>query len=103
MSSRNEKKKKHQVPITSLSLHWAIYLPKPVYIVAWPGNSSSEKEKCIVIIYYKKNVASLCHILYFDVAKLSIKQFLLVYFSISIVRKRNEYEIVTETWTNKTT
>ncbi len=46
---------------------------------------------------------SLCHILYFDAAKFSIKPFSLIYFSVSIVRQRNEYEIVTETRPIKTT
>ncbi len=39
--------------------------------------------------------ASLCHILYFDVAKFSIKQFSFIYFT--VVRQWDEYEIVTET------
>ncbi len=30
MSIRHMKKKKYKVPMTSLSLHWAIYLHKPV-------------------------------------------------------------------------
>ncbi len=57
------------------------------------GSSSSENAKCTFIIYY------ICfpifaHILYFDEAKFSIK---LVYFTVSVVRQQNEYEIVTET------
>ncbi len=40
--------------------------------------------------------------LYFDAAKFSIKLFSLVYFSVSIVRQRNEYEIMTETRPIKT-
>ncbi len=40
------------------------------------------------------------HILYFDEAKFSIK---LVYFTVSVVRQRNENEIVTETRPIKTT
>ncbi len=40
---------------------------------------------------------SLCHILYFDAAKFSIKQFLMIYINLSVIRRRNEYEIVTET------
>ncbi len=47
--------------------------------------------------------ASLYHILYFDADKFSIKLFSLVYFSVSIVRQRNEYEIVIETRPIKTT
>ncbi len=37
---------------------------------------------------------SLWHILYFDAAKFSIKQFSLIYLTVSVVRQRNEYEIV---------
>ncbi len=37
------------------------------------------------------------HILYFDEAIFSIKLFSLVYLTVSVVRQRNEYEIVTET------
>jgi len=44
--------KKHQVPITSLSLHWAIYLHKPVYISAGQGSSSSEHTKCTYPILF---------------------------------------------------
>ncbi len=46
--------------------------------------------------------ASLCHILYFDAAKFSIKLFSLIYFTVSVVRQRDEYEIVTETQPIKT-
>ncbi len=38
------------------------------------------------------------HVLYFDANKFSIKQFSLIYFTVSVVRQQNEYEIVTETW-----
>ncbi len=48
------------------------------------------------IIYYSICFPLFVHILYFDAAKFSIKQFLLLYFTVSIVSKRNEYEIVTE-------
>ncbi len=41
--------------------------------------------------------------LYFDAAKFSIKLFSLIYFTVSIVRQRNEYEIATETWPINTT
>ncbi len=37
------------VPITSLSLHWAIYLHKPVHIFTGQGSSSSEHGKCTFI------------------------------------------------------
>ncbi len=40
---------------------------------------------------------------YFDAAKFSIKLFSLTYFSVSVVRQQNEYEIVTETRPIKTT
>ncbi len=48
-------------------------------------------------------VFPLCaHILYFDEAIFSIKLFSLVYFTVSVVRQQNEYEIVTETRPIKT-
>ncbi len=90
-------KKKFQVPITSLSLHWAIYLHNPVYIFTGQGSSlllNMQNVHLLFIIWF------VC--LYFDVAKFSIKLFSLVYFTVSVVRQRNEYEIVTETWPIKT-
>ncbi len=49
---------------------------------------------CKLYIYYLllHLFASLCHILYFDEAKFSIKLFSLVYFSVSVVRQQDEYE-----------
>ncbi len=47
--------------------------------------------------------ASMCHILYFDAAKFSIQLFSLIYFTVTVVRQWNEYEIVTETRHIKTT
>ncbi len=47
--------------------------------------------------------ASQCHILYFDAAKFSIKLFSLIYFTVSVVRQQDEYEIVIETQPIKTT
>ncbi len=41
--------------------------------------------------------------MYFDAAKFSIKLFSFVYVSVSVVSQWNEYEIVTETQTIKTT
>ncbi len=52
------------------------------------------------IIYYYICFPIFAHILYFDEAKFSIK---LVYFTVSVVRQRNEYEIVTEMRPIKTT
>ncbi len=46
--------------------------------------------------------ASQCHILYFDAAKFSIKQFSLIYFTVSVVRQQDKYEIVIETQPIKT-
>ncbi len=40
---------------------------------------------------------------YLDAAKFSIKLFSLIYFPVSVVRQRDEYEIVTETRPIKTT
>ncbi len=45
-------RKKHQVPITSLSLHWAIHLHNPVYMFAGQGSSSSEHAKSTKSLYY---------------------------------------------------
>ncbi len=66
------------------------------------GSSSSENAKCTFIIYYYICFPLCAHILYFDEAKFSIKPFSLVYFTVSVVRQRNEYEIVTETRSIKT-
>ncbi len=63
------------------------------------GSSSSENAKCTFIIYYYICLPLCAHILYFDAAKFSIK---LVYLTVSVVRQRNEYEIVTETQLIKT-
>ncbi len=56
-----------------------------------------QNAKCTFIIYYYICFPLCAHILYFDEAKFSIKLFSLVYFTVSVVRQRNEYEIVTET------
>ncbi len=64
--------------------------------------TSSEPAKCIFIIYYYICLPLCAHILYFDAAKFSIKLFLLVYFTVSVVRQQNEYEIVAETRPIKT-
>ncbi len=58
--------------------------------------TSSEHAKCTFIIYYYICFTLCAHILYFDEAKFSIKLFSVVYFSFSVVRQWNEYEIVTE-------
>ncbi len=49
-------------------------------------------------------LASLCPhtVAYFDAAKFSIKQFSFIYFSVSVVRQWDEYEIVNETRPIKT-
>ncbi len=96
-------KKKCQVPITSVSLHWAIYSHDPVYIFAWQGSSSSEHAKCAYIIYYYICFTLCAHVLYFDAGKFLIKLFSLIHFTVSVVRQQNEYEIVTETRSIKTT
>ncbi len=57
MSRRNEKKK-HQVPITYLSLHWAMYLHLHF---CTQGSSSSEQEKCIVIVMIYCYICVLLH------------------------------------------
>ncbi len=60
------------------------------------------KCKCTFIICYYICFPLCAHILYFDEAIFSIKLFSLVYFTVSVVRQRNEYEIVTETRPIKT-
>ncbi len=72
-----------------------MYLHKPVYISARQASSSFEHAACI--IYYYMFLPLCAHILYFDAAKFSIKLFSLVYFSVSVVRQWNKYEIVIET------
>ncbi len=65
---------------------------------------SSEHAKCTYIICCCCICLLLCaNLLYFDAAKFSIKQFSLIYCTISVVRQRDEYEIVTETQPIKTT
>ncbi len=58
------------------------------------------------IVYYYICLPLCAHLLYFDAAKFSINLFSLVYFVnilynilyyVSVVRQRNEYEIVSET------
>ncbi len=52
--------------------------------------------------YYYICLPLCAHILYFDAAKFSIKQFALIYFTVSVVRQRNEYEKLIETRPIKT-
>ncbi len=49
------------------------------------------------IVYYYICFPLFAHILYFDAAKFSIKQFLFIYLTVSVVRQWNEYEKVIET------
>ncbi len=49
------------------------------------------------IVYYYICLPLCAHKLYFDAAKFSIKQFLFIYFTVSVVRQRNEYKKVIET------
>ncbi len=59
--------------------------------------TSSEHAKWTYIIYYYICFPLCAHIIYFDAAKFSIKQFSLIYFTVSFVRQRDEYEKVIET------
>ncbi len=54
------------------------------------------------IIYYCICFPLWAHILYFDAAKFLVKQFSLIYFTVSVVRQRDEYEMVIEMRTIKT-
>ncbi len=84
-------KKKHQVPNTSLSLHWAIYLHKLVYIFL-QDRAAQNMQKCIAYIIYYCTCFPLCaHLLYLDAAKFSINLFSLIYFNVYVVRQRDEY------------
>ncbi len=58
---------------------------------------------CIAYIVYYIFLPLSAHILYFDAAKFSIKQFSFIYFTVSVVRQRNEYEKVIETRPIETT
>ncbi len=54
------------------------------------------------VIYYCICFPLCAHILYFDSPKFSIQLFSLIYFTVSFVRQRDEYEIVIETRPIKT-
>ncbi len=89
-------KNKFQVPITSF-FALSNLLTQTCLHFCTQGSSSYENAKYTFIIYYYICFPIFAHILYFDAAKFSIKLFSLVYFTVSVVRQRNEYEIVTET------
>ncbi len=77
----------------TLSLHGAIYSHKPVYISAGQGSSLLNMQMYIAYIIIIALFASLCtHT--FEADKFSIKQFSFIYFTVSVVRRWNEYEIV---------
>ncbi len=69
-------------------------LTQTVYIFAGQGSSlllnmlNVHSLYCLLLHLF----ASLCHMLYFDAAKFSKKQFSFIYFNVSVVRQRNEYE-----------
>ncbi len=48
------------------------------------------------IVYYYICFPLCAHILYIDAAKFSIKRFSYIYLTVSVVRQRDEYEMVTE-------
>ncbi len=54
------------------------------------------------IIYYYFCLPLYAHLLYFGAAKFSVKLFSLIYFTVSVVKQRNEYEKVTVTQPIKT-
>ncbi len=64
--------------------------------------TSSEHAKSTFIITFVCLSVPHTVIAYFDAAKFSIKLFLFIYFIISVVRQRDEYEITTETRPIKT-
>ncbi len=99
MSRRNEKKKKkteigsHYFSFSALS---NLLTQTCLYFRTIGQLTSSEHEEYMFIIYYYICLPLCAHILYFDAAKFSIKLVSLVDFSVSVVRQRDEYEIVTE-------
>ncbi len=105
MSIRHMKKKNIEIPGSHYFSFFALsnLLTQTCLHFRTTGQlTSSEHAKCKFIIYYYICLP-LCHILHFDAAKFSIKLFSLIYFTVSVVRQRNEYEIVTETRPIKTT
>ncbi len=73
-------------------------LTKTCLLICRTGQlTSSEHAKWTYIIYYYICFPLCAHILYFDAAKFSIKQFSLIYFTVSFVRQWDEYEKVIET------
>ncbi len=92
-------KNKYQVPITSV---FALSnLLTNLFTFSHTGQlTSSEHATCAFIIYHCICLPLCAHILFFDAAKFLIKLFILIYFNftVSVIRHRNEYEIVTETW-----
>ncbi len=77
---------KGNILITSLSLHWAIYWHKLFTFLHTGQLTSSEHAKWTYNIYCYICFPLCAHILYFDAAKFSIKQFSLIYFTVSVVR-----------------
>ncbi len=103
MSIRHMKKKNIEIPGSYYFSFFALsnLLTQTCLHFHRTGQLTSEHAKCTYLLLHL--FASLCQILNFDAAKFSIKLFSLVYFSVSVVRQQNEYEIVTETRSIKTT
>ncbi len=107
MSIRHMKKKNIEIPgsyyFSFFALSNLLTQPcLPVYIFTRQGSSLLLNMQNVHLFFYYYICLPLCHILYFDPAKFSIKLFSLIYLTVSVVRQRNEYEIVTETRPIKT-
>ncbi len=67
--------------------HYFSFLFKFFYILHTGQLTSSEHAKCAFIIHYYICLPLCAHILYFDAAKFSIKQFSLIYLTVYVVRQ----------------
>ncbi len=99
MSIRHKKKKNIEIPCSYYFSFFALsnLLTQTCLHFRKTGQLTSSEHATCTYYLLLHLFASLCHILYFDAAKFSIKLFSLVYFSVSVVRQWDKYEIVTET------
>ncbi len=78
-------------------------------IIRDQGDCQSELFSLTIVVFMidhrcqRLSNRSLLHIPNFNAAKFSIKLFSFIYLTVSVVRQRNEYEIVYETQAIKTT
>ncbi len=77
---------------------WMLHIGLPNIFTKQYEKVFTEKKNCFVL----SNCLSVL-ILYFNAAKFSINLFYFMYFTVSFVSQRDEYEIVTETQPFKNT